>query len=66
MAYTSIKVYTTFLDRVKDNVFSDKGGAGADCLFGCDRVRGADDTNAEGGVDSMRKAEAIANYGAVL
>lgn len=66
MTYASVKLYPSCFDSIEYVVFAHKCCAGRYRLLSYGRVRGTDDANAEGSVDSMRKTEAITNCRAVL
>lgn len=66
MAYTSIKLYPPLLHGIEYGFFSDEGCSSGYGLFGNGRVWGADDTNANGGVDSVGETNTVADCRAIL
>lgn len=65
MADEAVKVDLLLADSVEKGVFSDGNGASSCCCIGNLAAFGANDCNLPVGLDGMREADAIFDYGAV-
>ncbi len=66
MAYTPIKLYSSFPDRIENVVLADKDCAGFNGLCGYGGVGRADDADAEGGVNGVGETESVTDCGTIF
>ena len=66
MAKAAIELYPPGFDSIKNFIFPNEDGALLECCSGVLRIRWADDTDSQIGLDGMGKTQSISNYRAIF